>query len=146
MFFLEKTIDRMIEHVKQMPGQSGCDGWCLYRTGDGNRCLLGLFIPDEMYDETWDEIGYLEVGSPLVKALETGLKREGLMPAGESLTLKDIRVLRALQMCHDKPVRDVYGWAEVDPEGALDMWRYTVIQRLDGVQYAAWFLHAWPSC
>lgn len=133
MFFVELTIEKMKDHVRQMPGKSSCGDKCLYRTDDGNRCLLGRFIPDELYDVSWESRYCLNVGSSLVKAIEVGLKREGLMPPNGSLTLEDLSILRSLQKCHDNAVRDVDGsW--VDPSVYPDKWRATVIQRLNVVQ------------
>lgn len=55
-------------------------GWgCKYRAPDGLRCAVGILIPDDEYDESWDtnEIGLrasiVQCYCPSLKNVDTGM-------------------------------------------------------------------------
>lgn len=74
-----EIMARMLDH------KSYEDSWndstccqCMYRAEDGNRCAVGVFIPDDKYDESMDRdlnVYHLLEGFPELKQvmpLETG--------------------------------------------------------------------------
>lgn len=52
------TKESMIKHIenemKDWPSEK--DGTCVYRAEDGNKCLVGCFIPDELYEPEFDQL------------------------------------------------------------------------------------------
>lgn len=49
--FDQAMFDKIVYHSRAMTQESrGASGVCAYRAPDGNRCLLGAVIPDELYD------------------------------------------------------------------------------------------------
>ena len=46
-----KHFASMIEPSMNNEESFGDDTQCAYRGADGNKCVVGAFIPDELYDE-----------------------------------------------------------------------------------------------
>lgn len=45
-----ETLNALLAHIQQMPYPAvNSNGMCRYRTEDGNKCLVGALIPDELY-------------------------------------------------------------------------------------------------
>jgi hypothetical protein len=90
----QEIFDRVWAHAQTMteravgPNPEGFRGEkCLYRTEDGNRCLIGAMIPDELYQVEFE-------GKPiedLPKSVRTACFGE-LIP---------LSFLVELQACHD---------------------------------------------
>lgn len=82
------TKAKMIEMI--MKGNNGTcsqdDEACLYRGPDGNKCVVGCFIPDDKYSPRMEGLGF---GDLLVKFPE--LRK--YMPLGEGMS--------TLQRLHD---------------------------------------------
>ena len=56
---LQEIFNKAHKHFAGMtePSMAGVDGddenpQCAYRGADGNKCIVGAFIPDELYDES----------------------------------------------------------------------------------------------
>lgn len=64
-FTLQQALDTVVEHLKSGAVRSVmCDEtaeeqnggpYCLYRGPKGAKCFIGVMIPDEVYDPTWDK-------------------------------------------------------------------------------------------
>ena len=67
----------------------GTDGRCLYKTDDGKKCVIGLLIPDEKYDEDFE-------GRSIIALMTNGLLTYQDIPIGISEPS-----LLALQSAHD---------------------------------------------
>lgn len=53
---INEVITQTYEYAKNMkePSSDNADG-CLYRSGDGNKCLAGNLIPDKYYDPAMEK-------------------------------------------------------------------------------------------
>lgn len=80
------------------------DVHCRYRTEDGKKCAVGLVIPDDRYDPTWDCHNLTAYGLPFV------VIRPGL-PADASVNL-----LSRIQEVHDELARKCLRGGEFDPD------------------------------
>ena len=56
---LQEIFNKAHKHFANMTepsmgdGSNDCDGTqCAYRGANGNKCIVGVFIPDELYDES----------------------------------------------------------------------------------------------
>lgn len=78
------TKESTIQHIKDnFNGRSvGEDGICVYRTGDGKKCAVGLFIPDDVYSNDMEEIN--------AKDMVTEFNLESYMPL-DSVTLEKLQ-------------------------------------------------------
>lgn len=68
----QEIFDRVWQYyvIEGHPRSVSSSGTCLYRTYDGNRCAVGLFIPDESYREAFDNEAY---GSGIGPLLDEGV-------------------------------------------------------------------------
>lgn len=49
------TKRKIVNHIKKnFKGKSKDSFMCMYRDSDGRKCAVGLFIPDDMYDESME--------------------------------------------------------------------------------------------
>jgi hypothetical protein len=87
------TKDKMIKHIeKNFKGKSFINNDdCLYRTEDGRKCAVGLFIPDDKYRESMENIWVPNV------VRDYGLE--------EFMPLNNLG-LSALQRVHDESAKD----------------------------------------
>lgn len=54
--FIAKTFVELRKQGRQSVNESmDSGGTCKYRTKDGLRCAIGVHIPEEQYNENWDE-------------------------------------------------------------------------------------------
>lgn len=84
------TKEKMIEHVKkEFKGKSiNSNGNCVYRGPNGTKCAVGMFIPDNKYDEHMDDSG-----------------SNGSFSVIKRYNLKDFMPLKLMgnfQACHDE--------------------------------------------
>ena len=86
------------------------DTQCAYRGADGNKCIVGAFIPDELYDESLegDSLDSQLDGVFAPETYHSTRVTEVLAKAfGQDLLSKDQYVLLAnLQSTHDKNAMD----------------------------------------
>tara|TARA_R100000654_G_scaffold2744_3_gene9992 strand:+ start:664 stop:1071 length:408 start_codon:yes stop_codon:yes gene_type:complete len=62
-FTLQQALDKVVAHLLNGGVQSVRDTGhpalggpaCLYRGDDGAKCFIGLMIPDDLYNPTWDD-------------------------------------------------------------------------------------------
>lgn len=57
----QEAFNNMYRHAQTMPRLAEENGRCMYRTKDGNRCLVGVLIPDDLYEQSMDEGGEGEI-------------------------------------------------------------------------------------
>ena len=97
------TKERMKQEIQEkMLGHCSVDdeGDCVYRAPDGNRCAVGVFLPDAAYRETMETLLVSDFYSDIHMYMPLGL--EGMYE---------------LQDRHDGLVRNEY-----DPRPALLAW------------------------
>lgn len=51
----QEVFDAVVKHAEQMTKPSVRDGHCLYRSADGNMCLVGALIDDKDYKDVMDK-------------------------------------------------------------------------------------------
>ena len=94
-FTLQQALDTVVGHLKAGAVRSiMCDEtakeqnsgpYCLYRGPKGAKCFIGVLIPDEAYDPTWDK--------PPGAMSASELRKANIIP--------DIPALDDLQRIHD---------------------------------------------
>lgn len=140
----ERIVYLLCQHVDNMPGKSECEGECLYRSPDGNRCLIGFLIPDSHYKESFEgkspmleKVAMDATDDELRDALDAGLRELGLLQPHQKLDDIDIIFLSGLQSLHDSS----YAPTLVEgPDGAeinLRVWRLMLVSQLRA------FLRGW---
>lgn len=77
---------------------------CVYKTCEGNKCVVGQLVEDKHYTESME--GLTPFDTPVMNALQNSL--------GLELTHQDKAFLRELQECHD------YAASEIEP----NMWTF----------------------
>jgi len=82
----QNFFDKVVEHLAKQGQQSMMDGRCRYKTPDGLKCAIGIFIPDDKYK--------LEFEGRSIYSLERGCE---VVFSGEA----DVRFASDLQSAHD---------------------------------------------
>lgn len=74
------TEQEAYERMREWLGREGAsksesrNGLCVYRLGDGNKCAVGVLIPDEEYHETFENatIDSVAEACPSLEGLDLG--------------------------------------------------------------------------
>ncbi len=109
---LQNIFDTVAEHLLIQSEKSILGGSCAYRGEDGRRCAIGVFIPDEYYDESMEGItlGCIpdnvdELAGDEVRFCQA-LRNNGIDVYND----KTIELLRMLQRVHDAHL--IKNWPE----------------------------------
>jgi hypothetical protein len=96
----QEILDKVVEHFTEQGcpsvNEDNDDVSCLYRTENGHKCAVGIFIPDELYN-------------PDMEGLNSGTligKFPGVLEAGGVDTEQDQDFMRVLQTAHDSAADD----------------------------------------
>jgi hypothetical protein len=84
-FTLQQALDTVVEHLNSGSKEQNSGPYCLYRGPKGAKCFIGIMIPDDAYDPTWDK--------PAGAMAAPDLRIEKIIP--------DIPALDDLQRIHD---------------------------------------------
>lgn len=86
----QEAFDIMVNHLRTMPGRSvnARKTVCQYRNSNGNKCAVGVLIPDNEYDSDWD---INTIGIDMIYSKIPSL--QGL----------NINLLQKMQDAHDNP-------------------------------------------
>lgn len=90
MLTRQEVFNKVYQHfiLEQNPHSVGSNGECRYRTPEGRKCAIGIFIPDDLYYEGLE-------GRTAITVLDEIGESIGLDPM-------DTNFLVDLQRCHDK--------------------------------------------
>ena len=102
----QAIMERMLDHRSVGPARGHNPNQCRYRASDGNRCAVGVFIPDELYTTDMDTI----VTSYIKPFPWNGGPIDALMP---------LPILGLMELQH---VHDDYTGPGPDPRPALLAW------------------------
>ncbi len=93
----QETFDKVVKHLFTQGRRSTApdNGACMYRSADGLKCAIGVLIPDEKYDPSFE-------GMPIT--------RLGWLPNFE-VPIRNLGLLDSLQRVHDEP----QSWNERGP-------------------------------
>ena len=114
---LQEIFNKAHKHFAGMtePSMAGVDGddenpQCAYRGADGNKCIVGAFIPDELYDESLegDALDPQLNGICEPKSLSNTRVTEVLAKAfgQDFLSIDQYKLLANLQSVHDIHAND----------------------------------------
>lgn len=81
------TKKTMIKHIKDnFKGKSIYSVWCAYRGSEGTKCAVGMFIPDEIYSYTMEQLTYSDLldGFPEVSSFVPLEDMRGLQDAHDN--------------------------------------------------------------
>ncbi len=123
---LQEIFDTGLAHVRaqglpsmKAPTSANEASTCAYRGEGGRKCIVGCFIPDDVYDPAWDipDIGVTIGGGTGVAQLSrrSAAFRDFLRGVSDSPDRPDF--LSALQACHDGAATDMCG--DEDTKGFL---------------------------
>lgn len=92
----QEIFDRVLEHAKTMDGPSyfmedGRSPTCAYRGCNGNKCLIGAILPDNLYCPKME--------SNVIENLL--LEHPEVDDYFQVQSEEDVKFLSSLQMCHD---------------------------------------------
>ena len=88
----QEIYETVVNHLRQQGERSvGPDGTCLYRSGNGLKCAIGILISDEVYKPEMEE-------KDLLVLLDQDTINLG--PVREELT-KHFSMLKEFQKAHD---------------------------------------------
>lgn len=109
----QEILNKAWNHARQMKEMArgpiteedariGGIGKCFYRAPNGERCLIGAFIPDEQYDSRFENKPIQNLfSSRSTLFVEIGLMPEFLFNNNEKEVDERKKFLVALQHCHD---------------------------------------------
>lgn len=102
--WLQKIFDKGSQGLIAQGKQSVEGTSCVYRDPDGNKCALGMCIPNSKYRKSWDDkeggtTPYIGVSPDIAVAK---IKRaQAVAKALGCKTDEEATALRDFQMCHD---------------------------------------------
>lgn len=99
MLSKQEIFDRGLAHIRQQGKKCSNDTTCLYSDGQGNKCIVGGFIPDNDYEESFDSEG----NSGVFSMVQNNPKFAQAL-AKQGIDVKDVEVvdlLRRMQRAHD---------------------------------------------
>lgn len=118
---LQEIFNKAHKHFAGMSepsmGDEDCDGTqCAYRGANNNKCVVGAFIPDELYDESLEgdaleeaSVSEFEIGYYDTRVTEVLSKAFGQ----DKLTDDQYLLLAKLQSTHDRNASD---WRNYEQE------------------------------
>ena len=110
------TTQEVYEHIRAYFSRpeavlaKGDNGWCQYRTAEGNKCAVGCLIPDEMYFQVVDsdDSGLSEQRieeHPVEEIVEWGQLHD-LLNGDSDEGRRKLAFLTATQKAHDRHAMD----------------------------------------
>ena len=104
----QEIFDYGLNHILKQGKPSIRDDKCKYRDGEGNSCIIGGMIPDDLYDEKFEgkSISAMLNQPNFIEALNRLNIGESHM-SGKLALWDDTNLLSKMQHCHDRASDEV---------------------------------------
>lgn len=111
----QEAFTTVVNHLRKQGCKAMVETGCRYRTPNGQKCAIGILMPDELYQPTMEStmVGYLLTQYTLVR---------------EHLDHVDLALLEALQSVHD--FDDVECWEQA-LQHIADTWNLVMPTKLN---------------
>lgn len=99
----QQVFDTVLTHLRRQGMRSATLEGCAYRGENGNKCAVGILIPDALYTESIENMGIGHITE--MGGLEACLHREGgrgdLARILHTFNFTNLDLLGELQLAHD---------------------------------------------